>query len=330
MKRTACLFAAGILLSTVTHAQLFRAYLSSTGSDGNPCTVGSPCRLLPAALAAVMDGGEIWMLDSANYNTSTVTVSKSVTILAIPGAVGSLVSTGGSEAVLISGTSIKVTLRNLVVIPFGTSGDGIDFTQGSSLTVENCEISDLTIGIGINVSGGPTTIRDTVIRNALTAINAIGAVNVAVERVHATNQPVPGTTGLLVGNGARMNVTDSEVVGFAKGINVVATGGNVAQAVLQRNNFAFNTSAIQAGGLSTGDVAQIVATGNVVAYNMYGFSTNQPPGSTASIIADGNVLTLNSYGFFNPSGTIYSRGTNTAMFNGQDTSGAGLTAQSGI
>jgi hypothetical protein len=47
---------------------------------------------MPAALAAVADGGQIWMLDSANYNTSPVVIAKSVSILAVPGAVGSLVA----------------------------------------------------------------------------------------------------------------------------------------------------------------------------------------------------------------------------------------------
>jgi hypothetical protein len=80
---------AGFLMSSVAvHAQSFRAYVASTGNDANPCTLGAPCRLLPAALAAVADGGEIWMLDSANFNTSTVNIAKSVTILAVPGAIG--------------------------------------------------------------------------------------------------------------------------------------------------------------------------------------------------------------------------------------------------
>jgi hypothetical protein len=35
-----------------------------------PVHAAAPCRLLPAALAAVASGGEVWMLDSANYNTA--------------------------------------------------------------------------------------------------------------------------------------------------------------------------------------------------------------------------------------------------------------------
>src|SRR5262249_22186426 len=80
-------------ICTSSHAQLFRAYLKSTGSDANNCTIQAPCRLLPAALNAVADGGEVWMLDSANFNTGVVNITKSVSILAIPGALGSLVAT---------------------------------------------------------------------------------------------------------------------------------------------------------------------------------------------------------------------------------------------
>src|SRR6476659_4072782 len=91
-----------ILSCAPAHAQVFRAYVASDGNDANPCTLQQPCRLLPAALTVVADGGEIWMLDSANYNTGQVNVTKSVTILAIPGAVGSVVATSGGDGITIN------------------------------------------------------------------------------------------------------------------------------------------------------------------------------------------------------------------------------------
>ena len=87
-----------LFLSATAQAQLFRAYLASVGNDANPCTLAAPCRLLPAALTAVASGGEIWMLDSANYNSGTVTIGKSASILAVPGAVGSIVALNGGPA----------------------------------------------------------------------------------------------------------------------------------------------------------------------------------------------------------------------------------------
>jgi len=83
--RIAFALLAALGISATAHAQSFRAYLSVSGSDGNPCTVAAPCRLLPAALNAIAAGGEVWMLDSANYNSGTVAITKSATILAIPG-----------------------------------------------------------------------------------------------------------------------------------------------------------------------------------------------------------------------------------------------------
>ena len=62
----------GLLLSAGAQAQAFRTYLSGGGNDANPCSLVAPCRVLPAAIAAVIDGGEVWMLDSANYNSGPV------------------------------------------------------------------------------------------------------------------------------------------------------------------------------------------------------------------------------------------------------------------
>jgi hypothetical protein len=50
----ALLTALVLLLPAAANAQLFRAYLSGEGSDANPCTLQLPCRLLPAAVAAVL------------------------------------------------------------------------------------------------------------------------------------------------------------------------------------------------------------------------------------------------------------------------------------
>jgi hypothetical protein len=89
---------AACLACASAHAQVFRAYLDASGSDANPCTLAQPCRLLPAALAAVASGGEIWLLGSANYNSGPVAIGKSVTILAVPGAVGSVVALGATRS----------------------------------------------------------------------------------------------------------------------------------------------------------------------------------------------------------------------------------------
>ena len=164
--RSAFVFAATLLFGATAHAGVFRAYVSSTGSDANACTLPAPCRLLPAALAAVNDGGEIWMLDSANYNTATVIIGKSVSILAIPGAVGSVLATGG-PAISITAPKLTVALRNLVIVPLpGTGGThGVEMTGASALTIEKSLLANLAAD-GVHVAGtGNVAIADTNIRN---------------------------------------------------------------------------------------------------------------------------------------------------------------------
>ena len=130
---------ASLAVSAAAHAQSFRTYLASYGKDSNPCSVDQPCRLLPAALAAVANGGEIWILDSANFNPGTVDIAKSVSILAVPGAVGSIVAAAGAPAITISTPGVVVGMRNLVFSRNATNPGtyGIEMTNGTALTVED-------------------------------------------------------------------------------------------------------------------------------------------------------------------------------------------------
>src|SRR5258706_1113030 len=145
--------ATSMLVPMANATGLFRAYLSSAGADTNPCTLPQPCRLLPAALAAVTDGGEIWILDSANYNVATVVVGKSVSILAVPGTVGSVVASGGA-AISVTGGSLSIALRNLVIVPLPASGgtDGVSLTGASTITIQNSVIANHA-GHGVHVVG---------------------------------------------------------------------------------------------------------------------------------------------------------------------------------
>ena len=138
--RLAC--AAALGAAPIANAGLFRAYLSFNGLDTNPCTVQQPCRLLPAALTAVNDGGEIWMLDSANYNTAPVTIAKGVKIFAIPGALGSIVGSGGDA--LIINTVNDVTLRNVQILNFNAGANGINIQSAGAVHIEKTSIDGFT------------------------------------------------------------------------------------------------------------------------------------------------------------------------------------------
>jgi hypothetical protein len=216
--------------SPAAHAVgLFRAYVASTGSDRNPCTLPSPCRLLPAAINATMDGGEVWMLDSANYNTGTVAITKSVSVLAVPGAVGSLVG-NGCNAIEIVTPGVTVNLRNLVLRAIVLNSDyAIRIGAANvALTVQDSQITGFSEGIIVEVFGGckVTAVRTTFLQTlfpfdiqGVTGNISYGVcdqctMNVAVAgvysrnaRVTVSNSSVTGMTDTAVYSGADSTVS---------------------------------------------------------------------------------------------------------------------------
>src|SRR6266446_7086203 len=96
-----------------------RTYVSGLGSDSNACTAAQPCRTLKAALALTTAGGEIYVLDSADYGP--VTINKAVTITA-DGAVAGVLATSGVGISISAGANDVVTLRGLNVDGGKTGG----------------------------------------------------------------------------------------------------------------------------------------------------------------------------------------------------------------
>ena len=315
--------ALGLFLSAAAHAQLFRTYIAPDGNDGNPCTLAAPCRLLPAALATVIDGGEIWMLGSANYNTGPVNIAKSVTILAVPGALGSVVAIGGN-AINIATAGVKVSLRNLVIVPFIGGGGihGVNMTAGASLTVENCLIANLP-GSGIV---------------------ATGVMNVLV-----TDSTVRGNggNGLYFQNGARATVTRTTVSGnslvgiHVVGTTAITTTADIADSTISTNNYGVYAYSTNAGAVikvsvhdsralgnalygvaavsNAGAPVTVSVSNNIISNNSTGIWA-QSPG--ARVWASGNTVSDNSYGLFNNSALFESAGDNAVRNNTIQTTGA--------
>jgi hypothetical protein len=228
------LLIASLLVCSTAQAQLFRAYLASDGNDANPCTVQAPCRLLSTALSAVKDGGEIWMLDSANYNIAPVIIDKSVSILAIPGALGSVISDGG-DAFTINAPSSKVKLRNLTIRPLsGSSGNGIHVTAVGSLLVDNVTAESLSVALYL-AGSAIVNVKESVLRANSYGIlveQPEGAqIVLSVDHSSIIDNPqsiivwMNSTTGFH-----RLTVDNSVITGTGGGNGAVAIGGGVASA----------------------------------------------------------------------------------------------------
>ncbi len=284
------------LLSATAQAQLFRAYLASDGSDANPCNLPAPCRLLPAALAAVANGGEIWMLDSANYNTSQVNITKSVTILAIPGALGSVVATGGGDAININTAGANVALRNLSVtpIPGGGGVNGIVMSDGTRLSVENSVIYNFSTGHGIRVST-PATVR---IVNTLIRDNAFG-----IWLQSGATADISGTKSL--GNssfGLRVNGN----------VGGVASTAAVTDCVMTGNAYGISAYADNATGISRVSVIRSTFTNNLIGVRAESFQGTVLVSLSESMVT-GNGKGLSQVG--GVSATLESLGNNTIRQN---------------
>lgn len=164
--RSTWLFVSLFLAAPLVHAttpQAFRVYLASTGADTNPCTLHSPCRWLPAALAAVLDGGEVLMLDSANYNTTPVAIDNmSVTIMAAPGVSATLV---------------------------GNNGNAINKTGFGTVKFRSVSFSSISgsTNIGINVTGDifDLVLEDTEFTGFSTAVSIVDSTNSGQGTLHA-------------------------------------------------------------------------------------------------------------------------------------------------
>jgi len=287
--------AAALLCSSIAHAQLFRAYLAIDGNDANPCTLPAPCRLLPAALAAVASGGEIWMLDSANYNTATVNVTKSVKILAVPGAVGSVLAIGG-PAISIATAGVSVSLRNLVIAPLPGGGgtNGVQMTAGSSLTVEGSFLTDLPSG-GILVST-PASVKvvDTTIRVSGNGIRVESGAYATVTRcvVNATGGSYAAVYvhGSPAGTTTTMSVSDSTLEGSFLGAYAYAADAT-ATAKLAVHGSQFSRNHFGLDGSSAGGPVMITASNNFITHSSA--AGIRAVMATTKVWATGNTVTDN-------------------------------------
>ncbi len=293
----ASITAAATLAAPHATAANFRSYLSLSGSDANPCTLPAPCRLLPAAIAATNDGGEVWMLNSANYNTGPVTITQGIKILAIPGEVGSIVGNGG-DALIINAPDKDVTLRNLVVLNLAGGVSGVRIQEAAAVHIEKSTIHDFSDATGACVfMDAPNTVRlyidDSFMRHCRTAIhvNAPAVLpnrptlvmdNTRIERGFANSGQAVGiwqrgcsdvtirnsmisrqdvgilADSLVNGCVASLQVNQTQLIRNTTGIQVSSTPGNTT----------FQTTVVNSQITQSGDGILVTNTGNATSIAM--------------------------------------------------------------
>ena len=289
-----------LMLPIAAQAQLFRAYVASYGLDTNPCTVAAPCRLLPAALNAVADKGEIWILDSANYNSGTVSITKSVSILAVPGQIASIVAVSNGAAINIATANVRVALRNVVVTSNATNpgSDGITVTNGALLSIEDCLLANLP-NAGIFVHDTPTLVqvKNTVFRNLAGAgVFAMNGPNVVI-----ANSQFLHTGGITAYSNTASttiaSVTDSIIANGAEGV-YAATASNASA------------------------VVRAYVTRTTIHNVTYGLDAETDGFGTVNLFAGGNMVDASGLGWvvYNPGAYLITYGNN--QFSGSGSYGS--------
>ncbi len=171
------LFISSILLitSTLACATAPRTFVASFGDDTHPCSIAQPCRGFVVAVSKTNPGGEVIVLDSAGYGT--VTISKSVSIIAPPGIYAGI-SVGAGDGITINAPGATVVLRGLSINGQG-GANGILVQQAARVRVESCVVSNMGAqGIYHQANNAEVIVLDTIARDngdggiALVAFNA--------------------------------------------------------------------------------------------------------------------------------------------------------------
>jgi hypothetical protein len=306
--RVACI--AFLCGTSTAHAGLFRSYLSLNGSDSNPCTLQQPCRLLPAALAAVNDGGEIWMLDSANFNTTPVNINKSVKIFAIPGALGSVVGNGG-DAIIIN-TAGDVTLRNLQILNFSGGVNGVNIQNAGAVHIEKTSIDGFNADASSCIRlDSPNTVRlyvdDSFMRQCRNGVFANGAAtsnrssvlldNTRIER--GFNVANPTTIGVWMTGAVDVSLRNSVISRQDQGIrfeNPVSSSSSVL--LLDRSEVTrTNTALLYTNGVANAG-GQIAIKNSQVSDNadLLNVTNTAVGGSVAVKVTDSDFVNSGSNG----------------------------------
>ncbi len=235
------------------------------------------------------------MLDSANYNASQVNIAKSVMILAIPGALGSVVATGGGDAININTAGVNVALRNLSVtpIPGGGGVNGIVMSDGARLSVENSVIYNFSAGHGIRVSTAATVrIVNTLIRD--------------------------NSFGIWLQSGATADISGTKILGNSSvGIRVNGNVGGatstaaVTDCVMTGNGYGISAYADNATGTSRVSVTRSTFTNNLIGVRSDSFQ------GTVLITLGDSMVTGNGKGLsqVGAGATLESLGNNTIRQN---------------
>jgi len=299
MKRTGvvralwiCAVSLGALASA--EAQVAQAFLSTDGSDSDPCTRNKPCRTLAAGVARAGAGGEVVVLDSGTYGAATITravrVSAPAGVVALVRAI--TVSAGPDDDVVLRGLTIKAAAP--ITFPATSVTHGIDFNSGAALHVENGVIDGW--GLGISMTGST---------HCQPAANPVSNCSLSIAGTVFRNNHAGVESSHTFG---RISVDHSQFEHNENGIHLAAGAATVKDSTFSGHSIV----AVGAAGTGEVNVDESLIAGNDEGVTVF---------SGGTVRVSGSILTGNGIGLLNLGGTIESWGNNALRANASDSQG---------
>lgn len=293
-------------------AAVQRVFVSAaSGNDANiatGCSPSAPCRWFAGAISAVDANGEIVAMDSGAYGA--VTITKSVSIISAPGAYAGMTVFSG-DGVTIATPGVKVLLHGLSINGMGGL-HGINMSNGASLTVENCLITNMS-SIGLRVS---TAAKVRILDSRIQA-NPYGvSIDSGASALISGTRILDGSnTGLIVGGSnteTRVEVVRSESSGFLYGYRAYSGSSQIGSLRIRDSVASRNLAGVvatSAGGTSSVSISDSLISSN----DSYGIWSD---GSGAKVVASANRVIGNGTGLNQSLSSVFeSTGDNTVRDN---------------
>jgi hypothetical protein len=280
---------AGTLAAVSAQAQAIRTFVSTTGSDSNPCSITAPCRHFSAAVTATAPGGEVDALDPGAYGSFTISQA-----ISIEGEGWSYVAPPANGAAItinaVSGDIINIRGVSLNGVA-ASNATGIQFNSGTTLNLQNSVIRNFsTSGISfVPTSGGQTQVfvSNTLVSNNGTGIfiqpSSVESTSGVLEHVELENNAnfglfIYGDSGLYqppFGFSLTINITVTDSVSANNGHGIYAISQPIEQGaaetlinIMVRNStIANNASGLEASGTGAAiSVTRSTITENTTAW----------------------------------------------------------------
>jgi hypothetical protein len=306
-------------LAMPAHALSSRAWVSGKGTDASGCgPVTSPCRTPQYVLDNIIaPGGEIDILDPAGYGT--VTISHAVSIVNDGVGTAGLIQTmsGLNVVTITAGTSDSITLRGLNINGSGVAHDGVLFSSGGSLQIENCVIGDVTFqgieiattsasnfavtdviasnigssGTGNGIYVGPSASTTGAIKRFTSTNNGTGGISLFGGNASGGTIFVSATDSVLANNieyGAWAGSTNSGATTELTLQNVTLTGNGTSGLTVDNNGGSESVSIVVAYSTIAGNGVGAQFMGGVI----YSLGNNVFYGNSVGNISGGSLTTL--------------------------------------